>query len=1331
MKVFISSTFIDMQEERDVINKQIYSIVTRSAKKKGELVTFYDLRWGIPSSEEDIVLKTCFDQIDACSPYFVAFLGDRYGWIPDYTLVKNVLNDKNISFEAKQGISMTQLEIEYAISNADETTKSKMLFCFRNPISTQDSVYLENYVENDSKNREKIEALKNKIRASFSKEQIFDYDAGWDELQHKIIIPDSVQKYIAGKIIGFFGDVKAKEDNWYNRELQEDKFMLSCKGINFWGRRNEIKDCIEFIENDHRNICFVKGAAGCGKSSFVSKMALECRDRNMDTVYFFCGNKDYAYSGFNVLKNLIYRLELLCGIEEHYDALKTENNVKIDINNELREWKKYFTDLLEEYVKQKRRLAIIIDGIDQLGDDIIAKKMEWLPYNIPSGVSFIFSHTTDYSCDYMFEDKHEIELPLLQDEEVEQVVPFILKQYGKKIGDTVIEKIRLKRDAKNFLYLSLIVQKLLMFDSDDFRRMNIDKNAHIKSNRYFCEIVEKLPDSLADICTNILDDVGDNYNEKLTTEVMNLIATSRGGLRENDFREIFRLNLLEWRLVDYIFLVNSLPLYVIEREDGFVDFMHRCIREGYQKKLNQASDSTLLYHMKLFQYIKTLNENDKLYQDEMMYHAFFSKEGEYIYKFLCKLDRSIENKLIENGIKQLKYILVYQYNQIKQENLTEEEHIKDAWLLDIAERMCREGHYGLWVYKLAAAFDKKNELLCINQIMDICKKVLQEKIKEADNERLNALAEILCIQARIDIEFNRNKEGITKYDESVKIREKIFKSILGDIEPRKLELSKRYIYTILELAKYYQKVSENDMAIKNYNEVIGLWDKVERKCRGEEWIRVGDTIIESFYERAYCNYYIGIITKKLRSDNFALKYFKLADSLIWHMAPLRRNHRITDKEMQLRNLNMLEYVNVAYNGRNKEELTREMQYAFEWFEKAYKLKKNSKRVLDEYLFAYGKTAEFYAKFDAEKAMVRYEECLVLSEEREKLYGFSDDILETVMFLLERGKLAMQKAENTDNAKGYFKRAMKKVKYGNINNKYYDMLGELVSCMKELKMEGTEAAEEILLTSGQEQGRKENKQGSSTIDFLIVNSIGAEQKIQKVIKDFGLEQDEDENTEDTLERYGNIRPLDELIGEIEESKNKVDNALKGTLVGITKLNKYFNKANEDSKESENEAAAAKETEETRTEAYTDGKNGSGTDAFSRIMLQASALGHTTQAAQISQSADQKTQREADGEQDKMKSLQLRLRSLNEGLKKKSGTEEAVTDEETDAGVGSESSGKNGDGTEAEAGAGSENRHEEQPNKPESASESSNADHAKEDVMAAMRTKFSSINSILKK
>lgn len=86
-KIFISSTFKDMQSKRDVLHERVLPMINEKLEELGETALGIDLRWGISTekmSEEEAELKAfsvCFDEIDDSRPYFIAFLGERYGSI--------------------------------------------------------------------------------------------------------------------------------------------------------------------------------------------------------------------------------------------------------------------------------------------------------------------------------------------------------------------------------------------------------------------------------------------------------------------------------------------------------------------------------------------------------------------------------------------------------------------------------------------------------------------------------------------------------------------------------------------------------------------------------------------------------------------------------------------------------------------------------------------------------------------------------------------------------------------------------------------------------------------------------------------------------------------------------------------------------------------------------------------------------------------------------------------------------------------------------------------------------------------------------------------------
>ncbi|PKO13051.1 MAG: hypothetical protein CVU39_21175 [Chloroflexi bacterium HGW-Chloroflexi-10] len=88
-RVFISSTFSDLKEERDALQKTVFPRLRDLAMAHGCRFQAIDLRWGV--SEEAALdqqtMKICLDEIDHCQqnnlkPNFLILMGDRYGWRP-------------------------------------------------------------------------------------------------------------------------------------------------------------------------------------------------------------------------------------------------------------------------------------------------------------------------------------------------------------------------------------------------------------------------------------------------------------------------------------------------------------------------------------------------------------------------------------------------------------------------------------------------------------------------------------------------------------------------------------------------------------------------------------------------------------------------------------------------------------------------------------------------------------------------------------------------------------------------------------------------------------------------------------------------------------------------------------------------------------------------------------------------------------------------------------------------------------------------------------------------------------------------------------------------
>ncbi|MBN2576809.1 MAG: DUF4062 domain-containing protein [Deltaproteobacteria bacterium] len=83
--VFVSSTFNDMHAERDYLVKEVFPELRDWCEERKLRLVDIDLRWGVSEADathNQRVVEVCLQNIDRCRPFFLCFLGQRYGWIP-------------------------------------------------------------------------------------------------------------------------------------------------------------------------------------------------------------------------------------------------------------------------------------------------------------------------------------------------------------------------------------------------------------------------------------------------------------------------------------------------------------------------------------------------------------------------------------------------------------------------------------------------------------------------------------------------------------------------------------------------------------------------------------------------------------------------------------------------------------------------------------------------------------------------------------------------------------------------------------------------------------------------------------------------------------------------------------------------------------------------------------------------------------------------------------------------------------------------------------------------------------------------------------------------
>ncbi|NDD91995.1 DUF4062 domain-containing protein, partial [bacterium] len=118
IRVFLSSTFVDFMEERELLVKRVFPALNRRARERGVEIVDVDLRWGVTQeqTEQGQTLPLCLAEIDRCRPYFIGLLGERYGWVPPPEYYsKRLLEEQPWLQERCGGASVTELEILHGV----------------------------------------------------------------------------------------------------------------------------------------------------------------------------------------------------------------------------------------------------------------------------------------------------------------------------------------------------------------------------------------------------------------------------------------------------------------------------------------------------------------------------------------------------------------------------------------------------------------------------------------------------------------------------------------------------------------------------------------------------------------------------------------------------------------------------------------------------------------------------------------------------------------------------------------------------------------------------------------------------------------------------------------------------------------------------------------------------------------------------------------------------------------------------------------------------------------------------------------------------------------
>ena len=117
IRLFISSTFEDMQDERNYLMRRTFPKLQLMAAERNVMLTAIDLRWGITKEEAENgrVIDACFKEIENSIPFFIGIIGNRYGWCPTSDQIDKETTNRFPVVDELLGLSMTEIEIQFVV----------------------------------------------------------------------------------------------------------------------------------------------------------------------------------------------------------------------------------------------------------------------------------------------------------------------------------------------------------------------------------------------------------------------------------------------------------------------------------------------------------------------------------------------------------------------------------------------------------------------------------------------------------------------------------------------------------------------------------------------------------------------------------------------------------------------------------------------------------------------------------------------------------------------------------------------------------------------------------------------------------------------------------------------------------------------------------------------------------------------------------------------------------------------------------------------------------------------------------------------------------------
>lgn len=414
-RLFLSSTFKDLQAEREVLVKRVFPEIRALCRSRGVEFTEIDLRWGLTDEDarQGRILRVCLEEIDRCRPFFLGLTGSRYGWIPtgqDIGLDSKLLDEYPVLGDyLEQELSITEIEFRYGVLEAADSGSA--LFYVKEAEANSDA---------------RLGELVNRLHAGDHSPRAFSSLVQFEHLARK--------------------DLQELVDRYWPplptaSEESSEHLAFARSRRQAYVANPKILSTLDSLVDDH-SVVAVTGPSGMGKSALLANWVEAVRRAQPDRFIFehYVGTSNSKADHTSLVRRFVY---------EHDGQV-------------LDEFESRFRSILE---RSERPITLVIDAVNQL--EAPSDALGWLPKFLSRNVKVVLSCTTDHWLKEL-DDRGYVHLELLPlSEERTAIIHNYLATYQKRLSEDLFTRLLNDPKCSVPLFLRVVLEELRVFGSHE------------------------------------------------------------------------------------------------------------------------------------------------------------------------------------------------------------------------------------------------------------------------------------------------------------------------------------------------------------------------------------------------------------------------------------------------------------------------------------------------------------------------------------------------------------------------------------------------------------------------------------------------------------------------------------------------------------------------------------------------------------------------------------------------------------------------------------------------------------------------------------------------